>query len=272
MLALAPGMARADNVTFPLLEDAVPGADGVSYLDLVRQVVPDIAVAGGAYEGSKVVDMRHLGGDDMKSPPPAKISLGMTSALPIRSDGKDRLLLLFDLGEGDGVVERYAVLALYNLSRSPELVDAAAVGFDRDSYFRDPPRLSLGEGKDIVLTMSTHFNSSQGYVTTAMILVRNDSLQLVDTIFTFDERFCGFDRNQVPNFRSGDRDGRTYSDIVATVTETLKPNGDPCDAEEGLAEGTRTITVTYRWDEAVSRFAPDSDAFERLAEENRTRF
>ena len=270
LILMAP--ARAEGVAFPELGEAVPGADGITYLDLVRQVVPDIAEADGMYQGRKVIDLRHIGGDEMKSAPPETLSLFNAAVLPVRSDGKDRLLILLDLSQGAETAEGFAVLALYNLAETPALVDAAGVGFDLSTNFLEPNRLSIGEGKDVALTTSMHFNSSQTYVTSALILIRNDSLQLVDTIFTFDERYCGFERRQLPAFRAGDRDGRTYSDIVATVTETLEPTGETCDAEEGLEPSKRTITVTYRWDEAASRFIADSDAFERLAKENETRF
>jgi len=272
MALLLAAAARAEGVIFPDLADPVPGLEKITYLDLVRQVVPDIAAAAGAYRGYNVIDVRHIGGDEMKSAPPETASLVDAAALPVRSDGKDRLLLMLDLGEGVGTVERFTVLALYSLAGTPTLLDAATVGFDRNTYFRDPGRLSLGEGKDVALTMSTHFNSSQGYATTALILIRNDRLQLVDTISTFDDKYCSYERTQVPEFRAGDRDGHTYSDIVATVTETVKLTGQTCGDEETPGGATRTIAVTYRWDDAASRFVPDSDAFEVLARENSERF
>jgi hypothetical protein len=264
--------ARADEVTFPDLSEAVAGVDGVTYLDLVRQVVPDIAAGDGGYQGHKVIDVRHIGGEAMQSPPPDTISLFNVAALPVRSDGKERLLLLLDLGQGADSAEGFAVLALYSLVGLPTLVDAANVGYDQSTYFFGQGRLSLGEGKDVVLTMSTHFNSNQAYVTTAMILARNDRLQLVDTVSTFSDKSCSFEHDQMPDFRAGDRDGRTYSDIVATVTETTKPTAEACSGEEKPKEETRKITVAYRWDEASSRFVAGSDAFEVLAKENETRF
>lgn len=272
LVVLCFSAARADNVTFPDLGETVPGTDGVTYLDLARQVVSDIAAKDGGYEGHTVIDVRHIAGDAMQSAPPETISLFNVAALPVRSDGKDRLLLLLDLGQGADFAEGFAVLALYSLAGAPKLVDAANVGFDRNSYFFGEGRLSLGEGKDVALTTSMHFNSNQDYVTTALVLVRNDRLQLVDTVFTFSDRSCSFESEQMPEFSMGDRDGRTYSDIVATVTETIKTTGETCDGEEKLGEGTRQITVTYHWDEASSRFVADSNAFEVLAKENESRF
>jgi hypothetical protein len=76
----------------------------------------------------------------------------------------------------------------------------------------------------------------------------------------------------MPEFRAGDRDARTYSDIVVSVTETTKPTGETCDGEDTPEEATRQIAVTYHWDEAASRFIADSDALKVLAKQDESRF
>jgi hypothetical protein len=271
LLSFAAG-AGAQSISFPDLGEAVPGADGITYLDLVRQVVPDIAATENGYEGRRLIEIRGIDGSDTENTPPETVSLFAAAVLPIQSDGKDRLLMLLDLGQAEDSTAGYAVLALYGLAGTPTLLDAAQIGYDRNTYFLDPGFLSLGEGKNLVLTMSTHSNSNQAYVTTLLTLLRNDRLQFVDTVFTFNDNDCSYDRQQVPAFRAGDRDARAYPDIVATVTETTRPSGADCGEETPPPEGTRTITVTYRWDEEASRFVPDSDAFGKLAAEDAERF
>jgi hypothetical protein len=275
VLTLATAARAQPAVSFPNLGDKVPGAGDATYLDLVRKVVPDIAVNGdGAYEGHKAIDVRHIGGDDMKSEPPEKISFFNAAVLPIQSDGKDRLLLLLDLdqaAEGPGIGN--AVLALYSLGSSPALIDAADVSYDDDTYFFDPGFLSLGEGKNALLTMSTHFNAGESYVTSVLTLLRNDRLQLIDTVSTFHLLRCGYMMDEVPEFHAGNGDGRAYADLVATVTQTIEPNDTQCSGEHQPAPkaGTRTVTVTYRWDDAASKYVPDSDALQKLFEEDRDR-
>ena len=95
----------------------------------------------------------------------------------------------------------FAVLALYDLSSGQRLLDAANVAYDRSTYFRNGASLAISGDTEAVVTISTHFNSSQGYVTTALILPRDDRLELIDTIFTFDEMLCEFRREQVPSFK-----------------------------------------------------------------------
>jgi len=262
--------APAGEVTFPQLADAVPGAGGATYLDLARQVLPDLAPEGSSYRGRTVIDMRHVGGADMGVPPPEAFQIFNVAVRPVRAEGRDRLLLLFDLG-GDEA-EGFAALALLDPAGEPSLLDAAQVAFDRWTSFRDPAVIPLGPGDDLLLTTSTHFNSQQGYATTAMSLVRDGRLQLVDTVFTFDERLCGFERVQVPAFRAGERGDRRYADIVVTVSEETKLTQEDCGSSDLPAAGVRTIEVTYRWDAAQMRFLPDSDALEVLAGEAATRF
>ena len=155
--------------------------------------------------------------------------------------------------------------------RKPLLLDAADVGYDRSSYFRDPATLAVAEGTDAIVTMSTHFNSSQGYVTSALILPRNDRFELIDTVFTFDEKTCAFERAQVPSSRFLPQARGGFAPIEATVTETTTP-GEPDCGDEVPEPATRTITVTYKWDDAASRYVPDSDAFDKLAAEDEKRF
>lgn len=262
--------APAGEVTFPQLADAVPGAGGATYLDLARQVLPDLALEGEAYKGRTVIDMRHLGGADFGTAPRDLFSVSAIDVLSVRAEGRDLLAVLLDLGSDEA--EGFAALALLDPAGKPQLLDAAQVAFDRSTYFRDPAAVPLGPDDDLLLTMSTHFNSQQGYVTTAMTLVRDGRLQLVDTVFTFDERVCGFERIQLPAFRAGERGDRHYADIVVTVTEETKRTEEDCGAAELPDAGVRAVEVTYRWDEARMRFVAGSDGLEVLARETEDRF
>jgi hypothetical protein len=264
--------ARAQNAATADPGDAVPGTHGVTYLDLVRQIVPDIAATDHGYEGHKTIELRHIGGDDMASEPPDPIDVSTIELLPVQADGKDRLLLLVDLGYGDATVESFSVLALFSTGDGPKLLDAADVGYDRFTGFNDPASLSLGEGKTLIITQSSHSNSNEYYLATPMILLRNDRLQLVDVVWAFGDHSCSYARDETPTFRAGNRDARSYSDIVATVTETVTLSNEDCGDEQPPKPSKRTITVTYRWDEASSKFKPDSNAFEKLAKENEERF
>ena len=271
-LAVSSCAARADEVTFPDLRDAVPGAEGVTYFDLARLVLPDLEAADGAWRGSQMIETRHIGGANMGASPSDEFAVHDAAVLPLRADGRDRLALLFDLGRYADGAEGLALLALYEPGNAPALLDVAQVGFDRYSGFRTPVGPALSADDDLVLTASAHSNSNQTYMTSAMVMVRAGRLQLVDTVFTFGDRGCGYERVQTPEFSVGASGGRAYADIVVRVTEATRLTDDACDGAELPEEKQRRIEVIYRWDDAAARFVPDSDALERLARENETRF
>ena len=199
---------------------------------------------------------------------PKRSTSRVSRCLPIRSDGRDRLLLLLDFGDAADSANGFAVLALYDLSSSRACSTPPMSPMTAARYFRDGASLAVSGDTDAVVTMSTHFNSSQGYVTTALILPRDDRLELIDTIFTFDEKSMRIPARAGPVLQGHWRGGRQvradrgdsdrdHDTVRAKAAATKKPE-----------PATRTITVTYKWDDAASRYAPDSDALEKLAVED----
>lgn len=263
--------AEAQGVSFPKLGDTVPGHQDVTYLDLARMVVPDLAAGeNGGYKGSSPIEMRHILGPDGGGSPPASLSVPDPAVLDIKAGGKDRLVMLIDLGQAEDSAEGFTVLALYELAGKPRLLDAVNVAVDRSTDFRDPDKLSLGPGDDAIITTSSHFNSNQGYASTALVLVRNDRFELIDMIYTFDENYCAYRRTQDIAFKTL-AGGKRYAAIKVTVTDATKPSDEGCDEAPPRAV-SHAISVTYRWRKARSKFVANSDAFGRLAAENAKRF
>lgn len=136
LLPCAWSAAQAQAVSFPELNSAIPGHQDVTYLDLAKMVVPDLAAGDdGFYKGSAPIEVRHILGGDQGGSPPETISLPNAAVLAIKAGGKDRLTMLFDLGQAQDSAEGFAVLALYDLSGEPKLLDAVNVGTDQNSYF-----------------------------------------------------------------------------------------------------------------------------------------
>lgn len=263
--------AGAQDVSFPDLGSALPGRSDVTYLDLARMVIPSLAANGdGFYKGGLPIEMRHIEGPDSGGSPPETSNFPNAAVLPIKAGGKDRLAILFDLGDSPDSAEGYAVLALYDVTAKPKLLDAANVAVDRSTYFREPNKLSIGAGDDMLITMSTHFNSSQGYVITPLIMVRDDKFELIDMIYTFDERLCAYSRKQDMAFQTI-ADGQPYAAVKVTVTDSTVPSDESCDDAPPDA-ASHDISVTYHWDKKTARYVKDSDAFEKLAAENEKRF
>lgn len=263
--------AGAQAVSFPEFGSAIPGHMDVTYLDLARMVIPGLAGdSNGFYRGGLPIEMRHIEGPDGGGSPPETSGLSNAGVLAIKAGGKDRLAMLYDLGDSPDSAEGYAVLALYDITDKPKLLDVVNVALDRGTYFREPGKLSVGPNDDIVITMSAHFNSSQNYAITPLIMVRDDKFQLIDMIFTFDENLCAYSRKQDVAFQTI-ADGQPYAAVKVTVTDATVLNGESCDDQPPKPEA-HTISVTYHWDKKTLHYVKDSDALDKLAGENAKRF
>lgn len=252
----------AETVLRPDLADRVGGTEDVTFADLVRLVVPGTA-------GNETIDVREIGSEAIEDLEPESMAMLRLTAVPVRSGGNDRIALLLNFGRGRDVVG-LAILALFDVTGEPRLLDAANVASGDYTYFLDPARLAVGSGDDLLAIGSTHANSGQSYTTVPLVLLRNDRLELVDTIHAFDERLCAYERTQLLDLQQSAQE--PFPDVVATVTEVTTLSGDDCGEAPVLEAGTRTIIVTYRWDVAEQRYLPDSDAFDALARENEERF
>lgn len=260
LLLATAGGGHGEPASRPDPADPLPWAGTRTYADLVRLVLP---------EGT-VPDIRHIGGEDMANPLPAPVGPVRIAAVPLEAaGGAERMALLLDTGPAEDAATAPAILALFEMTDDPRLVDAADVGFDRFTDFAEPARLPLGGG-DLLVTRSVHWNSGQSYATAALILARGDRLELIDTIFTLDERTCAYERTQRLAVRSGT--AGPFPDIAASVTELTVATGEKCGDAAVPEPGERTVAATWRWDDDARRYLADSDAFETLARENEARF
>ncbi|CAN7158331.1 hypothetical protein [Mesorhizobium sp. LjRoot246] len=134
--------AGAQAVSFPELGSTLPSRTDVTYLDLARMVIPDLtADKDGLYRGGLPIEMRHIKGPNSGGSPPETSGFSNAAVLAIKASGKDRLTMLFDLGDSPDSAEGYAVLALYDITAKPALLDAVNVALDRGTYFREPGKL-----------------------------------------------------------------------------------------------------------------------------------
>ncbi|MBX3570385.1 MAG: hypothetical protein KF914_20150, partial [Rhizobiaceae bacterium] len=271
-MAIAPGPSAAQDAGAPGLGETIPGHGPTTYLDLMRLVVTDLARDGNGYAGRTLAPVRTLDADVQAAEPPAQIGITGVETIGPGGQGGDEVLLLADFGGNVGSAEGYAVLGLFDLSGVPRLRDAVNVAHDRFTSFNQPAVLAVAEGATLVLSRSSHFNSNQSYVTTALLLVRDGRIEPVDTVFTFDETGCDFERRQALSFAAKGASGSRPADFDVTVTETTRPAADPCGDGPVPAASTRTIAVTYAWNTAEGRYQPSSDALLQLAAENAERF
>lgn len=273
MMFLGMASAQAADVENSLPLDLVIRGAPTRFVDLARHFVPDLAGGENGFSGRKLIDIRHLGGPDYANGEVETFGLYDVSHVTIKSDGRDRLLVLFDLSQAGSAAQGVAILALYDIGGTrPELLDAADIGFDASTSFFDQALLPVSGTTNVVLTLSSHFNSNQSYATQSMTMVRDDRLALIDNVTLFGERTCGIDRQQTIAYAADPAQGKPYAPIKVTVTDTTSAIEEECADLVSAGLGTRQVKVTYTWSADRNRYLPDSDALERLQKENESRF
>jgi hypothetical protein len=187
-LSYFTGASRADALD---PSDHVPDHPTVTYFDLVKQVVTDLDSPSRKDEPTahSIVPYRHIEGDKAKTDPAGAVAIQLLTALPVHAGGKSRLALMIDLGPSDGAVAEFTLLALFDLTERPKLLDVVEVGTDRLTGFTDKPVLPLAQGaerrSDLIVIASDHFNSNEDFVGTELLWVGDNRFKLVGALFNF---------------------------------------------------------------------------------------
>jgi hypothetical protein len=252
--------------------DAVAGHGGLTYFDLMRMVVTDLAPesAGAKATAHQIVNYRHIEGKDSKTDPEGAVAIKYLEPLEIHTEGAARLVLMADLGPSDGAVAEFVLLALFDIGGGPKLLDVVEVGTDRLTGFADKPLSPLGHGSDLIRVDSDHFNSNEDFVNTELIFVRDDRFQLIEALYTFNVRTCTYRLTEWPAVRTDSDRSRRYRQIVLTVSEKVELEDDSGDCGDDKAPRpfVRTFGATYRWNTRRRTFVTASSDLEKLAKEN----
>lgn len=265
---LVPVCASAEALT-----EEVPGHAGVSYADLMKQVVPDLAEQkDGSWKGLNVPALNDIAGQPDQNDFSQGFAFGAVDVLKVKEAGKSRILLL----TGDSRADSFAqILAVFDDAPSmPVLLAAADAGSDRLVGFANPSTLPLSADTDLFLVENEHNNSDQSYVGTAALFLLDGKLKLAASVFTFGERLCTHQMTETPEFKTVLDAHARYRAIVATVTQETTPSDLECgnDDVKRPKAGTRVYRDVFHWDGAKREYRSRTDALGRLAEEDEKRF
>lgn len=260
--AVRAGESRLESLDAPAAES------GETYLDLARTFVPDLAADGMSWQGHSL-DESFASRFELDTEWPDGLTLGGVESVAVSSGNVKRLAVLFDFGPFSDVPQAPAILALYERGESLRLIDAVDVGLDRETSFSDPATFDLGGGASALVVRSDHWNSSQSYRATSLMLATGRGLAPIDTILTFSERLCGLSRTQEPKVAVDKTDKMAALRVEVLIREEKVE--ESCD-EAPSPRPERTVSVTYRFDARTGTYEPDSDAFAVLARENEERF
>ena len=258
LVAAAPAFADQDRLMDA--GDKVPDHPGLTYEDLVRQAVPDLALSPDDHrvEGHFKTAPRNLAGDEFQGDPVEPAVLGSIEDKRILVGGKRRMALLADLGGKDGRVEGLALLMLFDDSGpTPKLLDMADVGIDKDTAFADQAVLPLGPGDSALVTWSEHDDADLtegGYLIVSPI---GDRLAMVGRIELTSESLCSWKGLESVRFATAPDPAAPYNRIIATAKAVFTRTGqDGCNDEQHPAAATHVYTGAWRWSPVHQRFEP----------------
>ncbi len=272
LVALAVPIAARPAVVD--LGAVVPGHGAVTYLDLLKQAIPDLAdnTADKQVEGHLAKLLRHIAGGENGGDPPDPIVIGLVEAVRIQAGGRPRLAILADLGQTDDRVAGTSLLALFDDAPTPRLLDAVDVAMDRDTSFSEHERLRLSPGQEALVTYSEHFNTSQTYGFHTLIFVRHDRLALLEQVFTLSSRECGWLRTENPTFTVRPDPHSPYGQLEVAVRVALTRDKTEDCGTPAPRPYVRTYRATYRWDARRQEFVTPSGQLTRLWKINQAHF
>jgi len=257
-------MATSKDWQSANIHSAVPGHPGTSYVDLLMQVISDLAENDSTPPGPSREPFPHIvdgyGGDL-----PDRIAINSLQVVNFMVAGEPRIAILANIGQLETAVEQPALLSIFDGGKSLKLIDAVDVGMDRDTSFARPALVNIGRSTQALVIRSSHFNSSESFETTVLIFLRGRELELVDTFSTYHIRTCNEQKTQVVDFTeiSADDVG-TYSDILVTIEERRSDLEENCSDEVVTMPNAEVVSVVYRWNAELGDFIAASDTLERF--------
>jgi len=240
-LAAAPAAAsEVDNFTA-----AVPGLAGKSWLDLLRQLFPDIAP--GAMSGAVLsgeIRLRPIEKEAFGGECPDPLPLQQLEYQRATIAGKPRLIV----GVGTGSDLCVAPLALFEGDGEGKLLDAADVKQDAHYFFASGFVRPLGAGGQLVVASNNHEGSGGGYEIETLVMATDAAFSYIGSLFVHNERSCRTDADEQANIRTAP-DAGPFARIVGEVKRTAQYRARDC--ETPSRKDTVTITRTvWRWNAA----------------------
>jgi hypothetical protein len=262
-LALAALLTLTSSSVFAQsIADPVPGHGEVRYFDLMKQVVPDLSLNDYGATGHLIEGIEHIDGPDGTGETPEVVTIEYVSVETVKTDGEDTLWVLADLGEG-GNIRTYTLLAVFDSSATPKLLDAREVDVLDFTGFVDGP-FAIGEGKEAMMVGSEHFNSSQSYQQRTLAHLYKGKLQVIADFSLFGTRGC--EEWTTEELTVGADESYTdYWTIGATILRKRALAGQECEDPLDSDWRHREFMATYVWDSSKERYVAARNDFEDLA-------
>lgn len=254
-----PAIADDPHIT---PSDPVAGHPDLTYAELLKQVIPDLADDG---SGGHLPDgIRHVN-DDAEGEAPETVDIPFLNVAHLQVSGNPTLWLLTDLG-GGGTLGTYTLLSVFSDEAQPKLIDAVEVDTDRfTNFFSDEP-LRVSKTDQAMLIDSNHFNSEQNYSSPELVLLRDGKLVPgAPTFLVFGVHSCHMLQEETLTMTSK-ASGKGYWPITATISRALTRNKDDEDClPDDAPSKTKTFSATFKWDAETSQYRTSSKELDQLA-------
>jgi hypothetical protein len=269
LLGLAALPAMAEELT---PADAVQGHDGVTYADLLKQVIPDLVEGNSGWTGHIPDDIGLIGGEGDSGELPDPTSITSMTAETVMSGGKPTLWVMADAG-GGGMLGTYTLLAVFDDSASPKLIDAKEVDYDQFTYFLGDP-LKISAQDEAIIADTSHSNSEQSYEERMLITLSAGRLIRVADFLLLEVHSCHLYQGEELALAPRSR-GKGYWPIDATIKRSLARNaedGDCLDPDNPAGLKTDDYRAAFKWDAAGGEYVTTSKALDRLREDDSNLF
>jgi hypothetical protein len=254
-LAAAPGTpAPIDDFTEP-----VPAMSGKTWLDLLRQVFPDITPGDASSGGNatKMVELRSIGSaDESWMQCEERIQIRKLDARPVQLGGRRHLVITLDIRDDCG-----GPLALFD--ETGKLVDAVNLKGDQHISFSGEYVRPLGRSGALVIGSNWHDNSNQSYDLTMLVLARPDGFSSIGDIFAVGSRTCREATTEGTTVRVV-KDGAPLARIDVEVRRSIQKLADNCETKRGRPIET-TFRGSWRWKTATGAYQAHTAELAELA-------
>ena len=242
----------------------------VTYFQLLRLVFPGLeppppeAINA---EAPETVPVRHIDREYEAQPLSGPLKFTVLSGLPCRDQNRRLFLLHLDLlgpsPPDQGSVPEYSLLALFQLSPAPKLLDLVDIRADRfNGFWENTPLLNLTPTTQACMVYHSHHNSNQSYLIYRLLFVRQDHLAEILQVSTLSQQALCNTFTSTAHFRRQPDPGRPYPRVAALVTLTMQP--DPPDCHPRQCGYSRTFHETWRWQPAKQQYQNVSGNLNRL--------
>jgi hypothetical protein len=270
-LALLASGARAEEAQVVDVTMAVEGHDGVSYFDLMKQVMPDLVLTDGKASGRNIAGLRHILGPPFAGKPVDAITLGRIEMRRFKAEGEERIALLTNLVRAPEFAEAPALLAIFDEAATPRLMDLLDVGMDMETAFAEAGPVPIGRNDEAFVTSSWRVKGDKVQWADALMFMRDGKLELIDIYFRLDETLCGFKRTQRIKVENLIRlPGAPYDDVKVTMTDARFVADTNCTESHSEPPFSHSVSNVYRWTDAGS-FIVDEDLIRGMEDETSAR-